>query len=225
MIESVKVQSFIKQLGQYDAAILNFKTKYNYLPGDSPFHSPAGDGDGKVETTGTNSGAVVHTALTFDYETANFWIHLQQDGFLADKYPTFSTDASSGIRTGINIPEFIGDRDNTGIHIYLNYSLRNNPWYLIGYYDSTTGPRHDNAGGIQGALKASTAFAIDTKIDDGIARTSSVASYAGYIFSSMNSSCYDTSGGSPYSYDLSDDDVKCTLAIIIGRAATNNKID
>ena len=48
MIRTAKMGAFIRQIGQFDIAVSNFRTKYGYLPGDSPYHTAAGDGDGFV---------------------------------------------------------------------------------------------------------------------------------------------------------------------------------
>ena len=64
MISTSKVNAVAMQIGQFDAGVENFKTKYNYLPGDAPAFG--GDGDGLITAQGG--------AASFDCEIANFWI-------------------------------------------------------------------------------------------------------------------------------------------------------
>ena len=40
MIATARLQSAIRQLQQYDAAVTNFQTQYNQLPGDSKLFTP-----------------------------------------------------------------------------------------------------------------------------------------------------------------------------------------
>lgn len=68
MISTAKINAQVRQFGQFDAMVMSFKTKYNYLPGDAPAFG--GDGDGIVD---------IGTAFSQNYvgefacEMANFW--------------------------------------------------------------------------------------------------------------------------------------------------------
>jgi prepilin-type N-terminal cleavage/methylation domain-containing protein len=78
MIKSAQINAFVRQLQQYDSAVTNFKTKYNNLPGDSPYFPTNGcndavtygsQGDGKITDANAGNRYVCN-------EIGNFWSDL-----------------------------------------------------------------------------------------------------------------------------------------------------
>ena len=96
LIQSAKLNKFVTQIGEFDISYRLFKSKYKKAPGDSPLFTPAGDGDGFIESTPMNANTIDYSSTSFTYEVANYWLHLQQSGFSSNKAP-FSNDATSGI--------------------------------------------------------------------------------------------------------------------------------
>src|SRR5689334_12951196 len=68
MVATAKIGSFVAQLQQTDAVVSNFKTKYNYLPGDAPAFG--GDGDGIIDCG--PSCPTNHVAV-WRGDIGNFW--------------------------------------------------------------------------------------------------------------------------------------------------------
>ncbi|PIR31932.1 MAG: hypothetical protein COV36_06065 [Alphaproteobacteria bacterium CG11_big_fil_rev_8_21_14_0_20_44_7] len=200
MIEATKIQSQIRQFEQMTAAIKLFELKYNRLPGDSPYHSAAGDGDGKLENTPMNAGSITYSTPSYTYEIANFWPHLQQDGFLTKEYGTFSNDASSGAHVGTHFPKAIIGGGKTGIAIYAsNGTTFGDPryrYYLANFEASSSVNLNISTTASVATVAVADMFALDTKIDDGYAYVNNWTLYtAGLIStSSVSSSCYTASG-------------------------------
>jgi len=218
MIDSVKAQSFIRQIGQINIAASNFKTKYNYLPGDSPFHSAAGDGDNKLEDSNINSGSTTYVR-DFNYEFSNFWVHLQQDGFLAKEYSTLSADASSGIVVGTHIPSASGaSSKNAGILPYYHsfYSYGKYKYIFCDWSTTTTELIWTSWGNQSPIFTPMQAFSIDVKMDDGItgfATSPNVYSYTGNVLGygpTGADTCYSSSANNTY---LTNSDIGCCMMV------------
>lgn len=172
LIDSARIQKFVRTLDQIDAAVMLFDSKYRKLPGDSPHHSEAGDGDGRIENSQVNSGGQLSFG-SFNYEIANFWRHLQQDGFLKNEYSEFSNDASvTGLVPKVHYPTINLGEEGA---IIVQYDDRHaattdnfKQFYYICKFAQTLGD-DDILSTRSGFIKPVDAFAIDKKIDDGIA--------------------------------------------------------
>jgi prepilin-type N-terminal cleavage/methylation domain-containing protein len=69
MIETSKISAQVAQIQQFDAGVMNFKMKYNYLPSDAPAFG--GDGDGIIDQTDVGGGG--DAVVVFLCELASFW--------------------------------------------------------------------------------------------------------------------------------------------------------
>ncbi len=194
MIGTAKIQSLVRQVGQFDAALANFQTKYNQLPGDS---SIVGSGD--------NNGIVNHNGGCGNWpgEMANYWNHLSLSGLtnpVTGNAYTVITDLSTGNKsaamptaaTGIDAYFMI-----FGISAGVNY-------YFI------THPISGNGGSqiqISSVFTPVIALAIDQKIDDGAANSGNIIGfYPGGGYPSSNG-C-----GSPNAWQVPISDNNCATA-------------
>lgn len=80
LIDSAKLNSTVRQIGQFDAGVMAFKAKYNYLPGDAPAFGGNGNGaiEGGIQGWGSpwpNGGGI------FGNEILNFWRSLSAENF------------------------------------------------------------------------------------------------------------------------------------------------
>lgn len=82
MISTARIQSFVRQMQQYDIGVANFKTKYNSLPGDSKLVDPPGNGNGIIEQSyySYDSTTGFITVSGFN-EAAGFWLQMKNTGF------------------------------------------------------------------------------------------------------------------------------------------------
>ena len=64
MINTAKISAEVRQIGQFDAGVMSFKTKYGYMPGDAPAFG--GNGDGLIDYPDRSLDA-------FGCEQGNFW--------------------------------------------------------------------------------------------------------------------------------------------------------
>lgn len=93
LIESAKINMQVKQISQFDIAVTNFITKYNSMPGDSPYFScsysataPWYCNNDWVLNEGAGSGCCGSGySLNFDGQMTDFWIHLGQSGFMQNE--------------------------------------------------------------------------------------------------------------------------------------------
>lgn len=190
MISTAKINAQVRQIGQFDAMVLNFKTKFNYLPGDAPAFG--GDGNGVIAmTSATVCGATcISRVSVFSCEMANFWVSIDPQQF-----PGSSVCAKPGMQPEIsgatkNVPESklgkpnsyilasalaISNDTDASVTNPANYyaildssqakAIVDAGWY---YYASTT-----NA---NSAVRPVDLLALDAKMDDGVANTGNVIS-------------------------------------------------
>ena len=189
MIGTAKVQSFIRQIQQYDVAVSNFKTQYNCLPGDCssialPGATP-GDNDGiigvdDVSACADDPGPGPDQDDCFAADIANFWAQLSTLGFIKDGV-IYSNDGTHGVRAGVNIPKTVLGR-NSGVLVTNDRDVENDylDWLhynLYQIYDQSGGMDNNlqaEVTGLKNSISAADALAVDTKIDDGKATTGSV---------------------------------------------------
>ena len=89
LIDSARVGKLVRDIGQYEIAINNFKMNFRHYPGDSPHFTPAGDGDDStdhVNCNGSYSG----------YESVQYWAHLSQSGMISEDYVAYSPQSCGG---------------------------------------------------------------------------------------------------------------------------------
>ncbi len=90
MINAAKIQTFVRQVQQFDVAVSNFKTKYKGLPGDTTIMGCTDYGSGNVcdngwiqdYNNGGNQDASGGAATQFfQGEALHFWPDLGKSGF------------------------------------------------------------------------------------------------------------------------------------------------
>lgn len=198
MIETAKIQSFVRQIDQLDAAMRNFKTKYNSLPGDTKFFAGTGNGDGLISGFGSSTitdGSGSRTIQQgFGLENGNVFEHLKESGVEFKDLPNPQSDATAGVRIGQHIPST--DFKGTGIIVS---SLGEGPTvptivrrnaYFIADYNSGTDNNFSNG---LGKLTGAQTVAIDLKMDDGVGSTGSVLIFSN--FSGQQKMMYPFQGG------------------------------
>lgn len=191
LINTARINGLIQQIQQSDIAVRNFKTKYDSIPGDTRLFSPSGNGDGIInEYTESPPYMAESQAWTapggnpkggydslFFGEISTFYSHLVQSGIQFEDLRTPDTNASSGIRTGVHIPE--SKMGKSGIVVFNTYifsgtHLVKENAYLVGDFSSTTDRSFKN---VLGKLSVTNSLAFDSKFDDGVANSGDVRSH------------------------------------------------
>lgn len=191
MIEAAKVNSQIQQISQFDVAVNNFITKYNAMPGDAPNFScsysvsaPWYCNNDWVLNEVQGSGCCgAGYNLNFDGQVADFWVHLNQAGFMqgtATFTPTIPAGGFNITSPTRNAPQAAvgGTTGVIGASTQLTniYGLAN-VWYIccanvfvLADFSSLTSadPSFINT---KPGLVNNMALAIDTKLDDGLPHT------------------------------------------------------
>lgn len=166
MVGTAKIQSTIRQVGQFDAAVENFVTKYQQLPGDTNLMGYClGNNDKLISSQYAYSNC---PGLPTN-ESFKFWSDLNISGFLSANGSNY-VDDSSGTNSGLNNSNYYpqsaaGDSafviplgaDVPGYNYYFFVSLPAGSWY--------TGAA---------AFKPAEVLSIDEKIDDGKANSGNV---------------------------------------------------
>ncbi len=203
MIGTAKVQAMVREIYQFDAAVANFQTKYNSLPGDSKLFSPAGDGDGLIFDSTKN---LTH----FDSEIANFWPQLQQSGFDSSD-PIYVNDLSAtglirNIGPNQNVPK-IGLGVNSGVMVADSTPSRN------AYYVADYSAADVNLNNMKNTFTPVEALAIDQKMDDGLPNKDTGI----IIGTSETGGCTVADATVPggFRYNVSSSGVNCFLSIDI----------
>ena len=163
IIETSKVNGFVKKMQQIDLAVTNFRDSYRCLPGDSNVFSVPGNCDNVLDGT-----------PDFVDEVANFWVHLNAGDFFPEGETTNYTATVTGqVEPGINIPSTDFSPD---LGILATSDTSESPHkltYMITAFEEGSDTSID--GGLSydpgTAIDLHIALAIDTKIDDGLPRT------------------------------------------------------
>jgi len=169
LIESAKMQSFVRQMAQYDALAATFKTKYDQLPGDSASFgcTAALDGSTNVCGNGTIEDLVVATSHYFAAESSLYWKQLSDSGFKPSGVSFVKAiPATNTVTINQNVPK--AQIGTAGVVVFGTTTTGNS--YLVGGY--TNNSLFNLAPGIS----AIDAMAYDSKTDDGVANAGSVQS-------------------------------------------------
>lgn len=165
LIESAKMQSFVRQIQQFDSLTATFKSKYDNLPGDAATFACASGvnntcGNGAIEAT------VASGTFYFFLESSFFWKNLSDAGFRPEGVSFTQTLTGNIIRANINVPKAEIGTD-AGVVAYGTTATGNS--FYVGGYTANFGGFNTAAG-----LSAVDSVAYDQKVDDGVANAGNV---------------------------------------------------
>jgi hypothetical protein len=192
VIAAATIRAQISQIENYQTAVNAFKDKYNCLPGDcingTAFGFPprgtfpgSGDGNGLIMSTQCGSSAYTpNTVFQADGETAVFWVDLSMAGLIDGAF-TMATETDSGANTAFGTnQDLIGAAVGTyfpqgkiqGHYVYV-FSIAGLNYFGIANVTGISSCSHDGylTIGSDTGLTVQQAYAIDTKMDDGMPGT------------------------------------------------------
>lgn len=205
MINTAKIQAFVRQIGQFDIAVTTFKERYNSLPGDSnTFPCSSGTCNGNV--SGDGNGYISDDDLHYNDmygETQQFWQQLSLVGLKPETASLYSNDYHLGmIFTGAtaNMPE--GKLGNNTAFIANGFPGGNNDFMVA---DCSAMKTTNSSINCSAGIEQMDAISVESKIDDGIANSGNVSAWQGqtiwigyqYV---AHSTSYDSTG--LYSLDI-----------------------
>jgi prepilin-type N-terminal cleavage/methylation domain-containing protein len=166
MIETTKIQAFTRQIGQFDAAVVNFGDKFGGLPGDTSAFDAAGDDDGIIEAT---------DGTTVTDEAARVWNNLSLSGLKREEGS--GEYGTAGTAVGTDWPRAKVGSAGNGVLAYgeatptvlENLGSAAN-LYIIADCSAMTNTTLSCISGLSG----SQSIAIDAKMDDGVGTTGNV---------------------------------------------------
>lgn len=210
LIDSVKIQSFVRQIQQYDIAISNFKLNFRCLPGDA-------NCDGAIYSQYNND-------TSWNGEIPQVWKQLSERDYIQDGTIYTTSHLVDIGYPSIEIGEDCGavvssaDNANGGSNqIYAAWGT--DPFYSIKNHNDTLSAGsslnpHDPC------VSAADSYTIDKKIDDGIGNTGNVIAtgfiqndLAGYAAGGDARDDTDCFVDGSYLYNAGDEDGKCGLQI------------
>ncbi len=201
IVMNAKLRNITSDIEQYKATIQTFKSRYGYLPGDMPNASDVWPDcmDDPLDCGGDNDGVISSNGGGFD-EGLLAWRHLYLAGLLLVPYS--GERESNRIVVGTNVPKM----NIRGAGLRIGYQ---DPVSWYGYNGHTF--QLGASSGLQMGgyvLTPKEAYTIDLKIDDGISRSGKVEHRGG-----GGLPCVIANGqlGSGWNYDVTNDDVACTL--------------
>jgi prepilin-type N-terminal cleavage/methylation domain-containing protein len=197
LIKAAEIRAQISQIEKYNTAVHTFQTKYNGIPGDllytqaqafglytityAPYIGYAGYGDGNgLINTGSGASMAI-SPYTFVYaEPVMFWRHLSEANLIDG---TYGTNLSNRGETPVtSSPDVINSflplaKIGNGASIEANYPGNGQNYFaLIKVLDFWGAGGH---GSSSNPLTAQQAYAIDTKMDDGLPATGNVIAING----------------------------------------------
>lgn len=187
MISTAKIHGAVKQLQQYDVAVSNFRTRYSQLPGDANIISGLGNNDGLITTSA---------------ELNNFWRDLSLGVGLKNKKGQDFLSSTSCISEDYCPKLNLKQGSNVYMRGYDAVSmsgLEEKNYYM--YFNNYEG------------LYVQDAYAIDSKIDDGL-------SGHGIMLSGVSGGGCNVAAQGEYNYALTSP--ACYFFIEIGHIAENN---
>jgi len=201
LIESAKMQAFVRQIQQYDALTATFKGKFGALPGDASVFgcTNAMDTSTNVCNNGVIEPASSPPSMYFAAETALFWKHLSDSGFKPSGVSYVSAiPATNTVTVNVNVPK--AQIGTAGIAVYGTAAGGN--LYVVGGY------RTDFAINTEAGLTSIDSIAFDKKVDDGIPDTGDVR----VSLADASPACNSTGGGAAYNI-ASGSTLVCSLAV------------
>lgn len=183
LIEAANIRAQISQLEKYNTAVRTFQIKYNCLPGDcanaANFGFPArgsnpGQGDGNGVIEGYSVGIGWCPSCQNSGEAITFWVDLSMAALIEGSFTLGSPS--------VNVPGTVTAGTNPGLSSYYPSAKigHNNSIYVwgdgisgsdgINYFTIATVTSLGSGSGFISTpgLSAREAYAIDTKIDDGL---------------------------------------------------------
>jgi prepilin-type N-terminal cleavage/methylation domain-containing protein len=189
LIQAAEIRAMMGRLEQYNTAAMAFRNKYNALPGDIsdqngslgfvPRTITAGEGD--------DDGHIGRFIIWLDVENMCFWIDLLRAGLLNDSlnndcpiladfpvsdsskyFPHIPGNAMSAIHIGYIRPELTSFAAAISQYQLGNAYLLGSQIYAVSPGSGDSDLTFTNGSGIYSPV---TALQVDTKYDDGMART------------------------------------------------------
>lgn len=176
VLHSSRVRSAMKEMDTYKQAISQFKTKYQATPGDFVGASNIwagvsnGDGDGRV--------IVYASSVPTPNEQYLVWQHLSKAHLIDADFTGAAGTSTSGKVAGENVPE--SSLTGAGWELFFNNSYDAGGGRTMSF--STTPYNHMlmlfEPSEAANVIRAGDALIIDTKMDDGDARTGNIGQIA-----------------------------------------------
>jgi prepilin-type N-terminal cleavage/methylation domain-containing protein len=238
LIHAAQVRQQVTAIEQYNTAVNTFKGKYNCLPGDCAQAEGFGLGiAGNPGANGNGNGAleVGPAGTVFNSpEAVNFWYHLRGANLINGNVPGYSNfDSRPGLATPpLKLPAkssttfFANPRGGIAI-LPLNLddatfgTVNLEPLFNINSREKTVwwlSTVYGYGVGYPGVFIPSDAYALDSKIDDGLPRAGSMRSIAYDIGNwhtlgeSMTPNCIDFTV-TPYQYNYTSTDTTSGAAL------------
>jgi prepilin-type N-terminal cleavage/methylation domain-containing protein len=218
MIETTKVGAFVRQIGQFDAAVSNFQTKYNQLPGDNNLFGTGVVENSYIQWDGGGASDGLKNRYYAD-EIGRFWYDLSLSGLKNEDGAAYSanTSISDPVVIGVNAPKAKGADNATIIAYGIQAAAANYP--SGNYYILTTITRTDaELSSLGNAAKPVFALAVDTKLDDANPYAGSViGAYGGSgLHNASLGAANRCRGASNTVYDITDSSLDCQIIVRMG---------
>jgi len=200
MIRASEIRATLTQVEKFNTATNTFRGKYGYLPGDIPNpvagqfgltqrgnNRGQGDGNGCLEgVTSANNPASTRQAAG---EPVMFWVDLSAQGLIEGGFNTASptTIVSGSDITGTGISQYYPSAKIGGGNYFVvfgneyydgtNYNCTNINYFSLS--SVSTIQASSNLGKILSTanIPVATAYAIDTKMDDGFPQSGNVTAW------------------------------------------------
>ncbi len=211
VIKASNLRRVVTEFTTYKQAVDNFVTQYGYLPGDIPTAysfwgatcgANTSGAAGSCNGSGDGTIAAIQSGVTLPYEDLLAWKHLALAGLIGGSFTGTNIDGSTRYKLDVNAPASAAITDSI-------YSFAFQGGASVIY--STTGHAFHfgtitTGNPTSAAMLSKDAYAIDKKIDDGL------ASYGNLYTIRAGSGCVDAvSSAASANYDFSSTVKGCHL--------------
>ena len=195
IIRSAELRSVLEEKEQYVSAINQFRTRFQYWPGDFPTASNyfglsrhcGGTSDlATASCNGNGSGSIdmshyIIVAAPYNEEPFYVWRHLFAAGLVNVSYTGVQGDAVNDAIAGVNVP---ASKMDPGMWTIGNmYTPTSGVIAFNGSYGHTLILASESANpaglGFGGVITSQEAYSLDTKIDNGMPATGNLRTFPG----------------------------------------------
>ena len=177
-LSSSQTKQLHTQIAKIKQQIQSFQDKYQALPGDinNAFELKLSNYPTNGNADGIITDSISENKL-FDAELTNFWLHLGNAGFFAEKYDGFSNESA---RIGLSLPKVQGIEKNNEAGIVAFGRNQNNQnsgavnFLHIGFSEADATNLYTKP-----VLTAKNANIIDKKFDDGLPNSGKILAKTG----------------------------------------------
>lgn len=210
LIFAANIRSQISQIDRYQQGVNTFRSKYGYLPGDIPDpdatnfgfiargpYKGEGDGNGKIEGAFPGVAGTNNAGFNLSGESGLFWADLSTARLIDGSFTAALADTAASGSMSLYLPAAKIRSGKTGGQALIAASggVLNENFFAVMNATTMNGGVSILWDGKNGIVTPKEAYAVDSKIDDGMPLTGNVVPFFNASGNNYMFILKDTAGG------------------------------